>query len=42
MTITNQQDGKILKQSSTYIRDQSRHHNAYVVDDHQHQLPTLV
>ena len=32
---------KNLEQSSKYIRDQSHHHNAYVVDDHQRQLPTV-
>jgi REP element-mobilizing transposase RayT len=33
---------KNLEQSSTYIRDQSRHHDAYVVDDHQQRLPNVV
>jgi len=32
---------KNIEESSTYIRDQPRHHNAYVVDDKQQRLPTM-
>jgi REP element-mobilizing transposase RayT len=31
---------KNIEQSSNYIRDQSRHHNAYVIDEKQQRLPT--
>ncbi len=31
---------KNIEESSTYIRDQPRHHNAYVIDDRQQRLPT--
>jgi REP element-mobilizing transposase RayT len=31
---------KNIEESSTYIRDQPRHHNAFVVDDRQQRLPT--
>jgi REP element-mobilizing transposase RayT len=31
---------KNFDQSSAYVRDQARHHNAYVVDDKQQRLPT--
>jgi REP element-mobilizing transposase RayT len=31
---------KNLEQSSAYIRDQPRHHNAQIIDDQQQQLPT--
>jgi REP element-mobilizing transposase RayT len=33
---------KNLEQSSEYIRDQSRHHNANVIDEKQQQLPNVV
>jgi len=32
---------KNLEQSTAYVRDQARHHNAYVIDDRQQQLPTV-
>jgi REP element-mobilizing transposase RayT len=31
---------KNLEQLSAYIRDQPRHHNAYIIDDQQLRLPT--
>ena len=31
---------KNLDQSTAYVRDQARHHNAYVIDDRQQRLPT--
>jgi len=32
---------KNLEESSLYIRDQIRHHNVQVVDNHQQRLPTM-
>jgi REP element-mobilizing transposase RayT len=31
---------KNIDQSTAYIRDQPRHHNAYVIDERQQRLPT--
>jgi len=31
---------KNLEESSAYIRDQPRHHNAQIIDDQQQRLPT--
>jgi REP element-mobilizing transposase RayT len=31
---------KSIEQSTVYVRDQARHHNAYVIDEKQQRLPT--
>ena len=31
---------KNLEQSTAYVRDQARHHNAYLIDEKQQRLPT--
>ena len=31
---------KNIEQSTVYIRDQARHHNAYIIDEKQQRLPT--
>jgi REP element-mobilizing transposase RayT len=32
---------KNIDESTAYVRDQARHHNAYVVDDRQQRLPSV-